>query len=129
LHRASLKELDKLMHRFGEGVSAFVLVAADAADGEPWDDSAFWAAARAIPHTTVVADRDGREAALFAAKTSGFTVLFDGSGHRAFAGGITPGRGHEGDSLGQQRIIALLSGTTPDRTDSPVFGCHLEDPQ
>jgi hypothetical protein len=37
-------------------------------------------------------------------------------------------RGHEGDSFGQERIVALLAGGTADRADSPVFGCPLSDP-
>jgi hypothetical protein len=56
---------------------------------------------------------------------SGFTLLYDPAGRLRFAGGITSARGHEGDSFGQRRILAVLSGDPADRADAPVFGCSL----
>ncbi len=76
-----------------------------------------------------MADLAGREAALFSVSTSGTTVLYDAGGARLFAGGITSARGHEGNSFGQQRLVALLGHGAADRGDSPVFGCGLRDPE
>ena len=36
-------------------------------------------------------------------------LLYDGQGRLRFAGCITPSRGHEGDSFGRRRILAVLS--------------------
>jgi hypothetical protein len=74
-----------------------------------------------------VEDPGGREATRFGADTSGATLLYDAAGRLAFAGGLTMSRGHEGNSFGEERIVALLTGTTPDRNDSPVFGCPIHD--
>ena len=79
-------------------------------------------------------DVDGREAALFGARTSGHVVAFDPAGRRTFAGGLTPARGRRGDGPGRLALLALLSGpsaTSRPASDSPVFGCPLveEDPR
>jgi hypothetical protein len=60
-------------------------------------------------------------------ETSGAVVLYDAAGKLAFRGGITAARGHEGDSFGRQRIMALLNGAHADRADAPIFGCALEN--
>ena len=73
----------------------------------------------------MIRDDAGTEAARFRAAASGFVVLYDGDGRLRFAGGLTSSRGHEGDSFGRRRILAVLSGQTPDRDDAPVFGCAL----
>jgi hypothetical protein len=57
--------------------------------------------------------------------TSGAVLLYSSDGKLLFQGGITPARGHQGDSFGRQRILALLDGDAPDRRDAPVFGCAL----
>jgi len=75
---------------------------------------------------TVDFDGGGAEAKRFGAETSGAVVLYDRAGRLVFHGGITAARGHEGDSFGQQRIAALLTGARADRTDAPVFGCALD---
>jgi hypothetical protein len=77
----------------------------------------------------VVIDEGGVEAARFEALTSGQVVLYDGEGRLQFSGGITGARGHLGDNLGLRRVMSLLRGAEPDRTDSPVFGCPLHEPE
>ena len=44
-------------------------------------------------------------------------------------GKLTQVRAHEGDSFGQERLVALLEGRQADRRDSPIFGCPLTDPE
>src|SRR6267142_2092292 len=72
-------------------------------------------------------DARGGEARRFGVETSGAVILYDSAGKLAFHGGITPARGHEGDSFGRQRIAALLEGAPADRADAPVFGCTLDE--
>ena len=81
--------------------------------------------AASVPGVTLVRDEGGREAARFRALASGLTVLYGADGRRLFSGGITASRGHEGDSFGRRRLLALLDGRPTDRDDSPVFGCTL----
>ena len=77
---------------------------------------------------TVQADDDGREARLFHAETSGHTALYGAQGQLIFDGGITVSRGHEGDNDGTEAILALLHDKTPDRAQTPVYGCLILQP-
>lgn len=83
--------------------------------------------AAAVPGLRVVDDDGGVEAHRFGAATSGATLLFSAAGRLLFSGGLTASRGHEGDSFGEERVLALLTSGAADRHDSPVFGCPLDD--
>jgi hypothetical protein len=80
----------------------------------------------ALPDVESSDDEGGLEAARFAAQTSGQAVVYDVSGERAFQGGITASRGHEGDNAGRSAIEAFVADDdSPHRT--PVYGCALHD--
>ena len=123
--RASVGELDKLAQRFGDRAALHVLFVKPAGTAEGWERTDSWAGAMRIPGVAVAVDRDGAEAARFGAHTSGQVLLYDAGGRLLFQGGITGGRGHAGDNLGEARVAALLSGGAVDRSTSPVFGCAL----
>jgi hypothetical protein len=53
-------------------------------------------------------------------------LLYDRHGILLFSGGVTGVRGHAGDNIGEERLVALVKGEGTDRRDSPVFGCALE---
>jgi len=125
--RATLSELARLMARFHDRLDAHVLFSATGSEEPELARTDLWSSAGRIPGVSVAADPSGVEARRFGAETSGAAVLYDAAGTLAFQGGITSARGHEGDSFGQQRIAAVLTGGTPDRTDAPVFGCGLND--
>jgi hypothetical protein len=88
-------------------------------------------APRAIPGVPSVDDEGGVEAKRFGVATSGHVLLFDRAGRLLFSGGITPARGHEGDSLGRDALIERLAGTRTisGPATSPVFGCPLANPE
>jgi hypothetical protein len=123
--RATIAELARLMARFQDRLDAHVLFTGSPAD--ELERTELWASAARIPGVAVAADPSGAEARRFGAGTSGAAVLYDSKGTLAFHGGITPARGHEGDSFGLQRIAAVLTGGKPDRADAPVFGCALNE--
>jgi hypothetical protein len=123
--RASVAELARLMSRFDGRLSAAVVFIHPTNVGDDWDHTDLWQRASEIPGVTSVRDDDGREAARFRASTSGMAFLYDPQGRLLFSGGLTSARGHEGDSLGLQRISSLLRTGTADRADAPVFGCSL----
>jgi hypothetical protein len=118
--RASMSELARLVQDAGDRASTRVVIVHD-------EDDELARRAMAIPGAVVHGDRDGIEARRFGAATSGQVLLYDRGGMLVFRGGITPARGHAGDSFGRRRILALLDARTPDRADSPVFGCALFD--
>jgi hypothetical protein len=97
-------------------------------DGVPtdWEHTDLWRRASEIPGVRVVLDEGGREARRFGAVVSGETILYDAGGRLLFHGGITPSRGHEGDSTGKARVLALLEGGATDRADAPTYGCELD---
>jgi len=126
--RASLAELARLMTRLEGRVDAYVLFLKPAGLGGGWEQSDLWARAAAIPGVTVLKDAGGEEAARFGAATSGQTVLYDAAGRLRFAGGITIARGHQGDSLGQALIAAVVDGKSSQLASTAVYGCSLRDP-
>jgi hypothetical protein len=123
--RASISELAHLMGSLPDRMTAYVLFLRPSEASAEWDRTDLWRSAASIPGVTVVLDHDGVEARRFHALTSGLTLVYDREGRLLFEGGITPSRGHEGNSFGRQRIISLLTTGNADRTDSPVFGCAL----
>jgi hypothetical protein len=96
--------------------------------GPEWTDTELWRRARAIPGLRVVADVDGREARRFGARTSGEVLVYARDGTLAFEGGITCGRGQEGDNAGLRAAATALRGATGSPRDTPVFGCAILGP-
>jgi hypothetical protein len=72
-------------------------------------------------------DDAGVEAARFGAATSGTVLLYDGSGHLLFNGGITESRGHEGFSAGREMLAHLLAQPGHEMKHTAVYGCPLFD--
>jgi hypothetical protein len=127
--RASLTELSKLMTSVAGRAEAHVLFMEPAEEGDSWVKTDLYTQAEAVVGAHVHVDRDGREAARFAARTSGQTVVYDASGQLVFSGGITAFRGHPGDNAGRTRIATWLTQGRADSDTSLVFGCPLTDPQ
>jgi len=125
--RASIAELARLMERIRNRVNAKV-VFLSTRGGAEFSRTDLWSSAARIPGVEVTSDPEGAVAGRFGAVTSGEVLVYDASGRLAFHGGITPARGHEGESAGRIRILDLIEGRTPDRADAPVFGCSLREP-
>ena len=124
--RSTLAELARALGTSRtERLDAHVLVLQPASRDPRWSRTDLWRSAAAIPGVRVVADVDGREARRFGARTSGETQLFGARGARLFAGGITPGRGHEGDCAGRRAVVALAAGRPLPCAATPVYGCPL----
>jgi hypothetical protein len=125
--RASIAELAVLMGRVEKHARAHVLFIRPPGADPGWEKTDLWRSAAAIPGVRVRADVRGAEASLFRASTSGQIVVYDAAGRLLFRGGITSSRGHEGDNVGRQRLVSLLTSGYADRSDSKVFGCSLGD--
>ena len=125
---ATVDELDRLMASGAERVAAHVVIVEPSGAPADFADTGLVAAAARIPGVEIVRDPDGREAAIFGAVTSGQTFLYSRDGERLFAGGITPGRGHEGSNAGGAAILAALDGVAERQSYTAVFGCSLVDP-
>jgi hypothetical protein len=125
--RASLDELNSIMNQSKGRVSAWVLFIKPIGFQDGWERTATWTQALNIPGVTVLVDAKGAEATRFGALTSGDIVLYDRSGQLMFSGGITSERGHAGDNLGRQSILALLGNNVVKRREHEVYGCPLSE--
>jgi hypothetical protein len=124
--RASLNELSRLMAAAPDSLWAYVLFVEPDHAGTPWEQTDLWRTAARIPGVVVSLDRGGQEARQLGAATSGQALLYEPTGRLLFAGGITPGRGHAGDSIGRASILDIVGKLAPARATAPVFGCPLE---
>jgi hypothetical protein len=123
--RASVEELNRLLARSSEKISAHVFFLKPKGSPEDWTKTALWKSAAAIPGVTVHEDIDGAQSQRFGAETSGFVALYDASGKLLFKGGITAGRGHAGDNVGAGAVVSLSNGGNPNLRETPVYGCSL----
>jgi hypothetical protein len=124
--RASLSELNTIMRQAKGQVSAFVLFIRPTGMEKGWEKSPTWSQAERIPGVSVQLDPQGAESTRFGALTSGHTVVYDPSGQLLFSGGITSARGHAGENMGSELILAQLARKTNPQTHA-VFGCALTD--
>jgi len=124
--RASLSELNAIMSQAKGQISAFVLFIRPTGMEQGWEKSPTWSQAERIPGVSVQLDPKGAESTRFGALTSGHTVLYDPGGQLLFSGGITSARGHAGENMGSELILAQLARKTNPQTHA-VFGCALTD--
>ena len=75
----------------------------------------------------VIEDPDGAESRRFGARTSGHVCLYAADGRLLFSGGVTDSRGHAGDGVGADAVVALVGGGTAGTERTLVFGCLLTD--
>jgi hypothetical protein len=124
--RASVTELNNLMGLLrGSSVKGYVLAVKPSEFQEEWVKTESVRRAGTIPGVEVLVDVDGAESSRLGAQTSGQVLLYGPDGGLLFAGGLTPDRGHLGDSPGRHRIVSLVTTGTADANDSLVFGCEL----
>lgn len=123
--RASLNELNKIMTRTHHNMDCQIVFLKPSEFGANWEKSDFWQMSSEIPNSDRISDVDGLVAKSFDAFTSGQTFLYDPDGKLVFSGGITPARGHEGDSPGGIAIENLSSMKKATTSCSQVFGCPL----
>lgn len=91
-----------------------------------WEKTDIWIAAAEIPDAQLVSDVDGAEARKFGGATSGQTYIFDRNGNLRYSGGLTEGRGHEGECLSLDLALrSLKSGSKA--AYGEVFGCPILD--
>ena len=125
--RASIEELDRLLASVAEPPQVHVLFAKPDGTEPAWERTDLWERAAAIPGVSIDRDDGGREAERFGVATSGQVLLYDVAGDLRFAGGITPSRGHGGDSAGRSMLQDLLASRHVEQDETAVFGCALRE--
>ena len=124
---ATLREVERIASRTRGRLAIDVLFCLPEGAPTEWGETESWRLASAIPGVAVRADRGGAEAARFSASTSGTALLFDLDDRLRFRGGLTPSRGHEGDSAGKSAVVSFALEGRADIDRAPVFGCPLFD--
>lgn len=137
--RATIDELAWIMTRCNDRVTCRIYFMQPENESEEWAKTATWKAASAIRGVEVHLDPENLEASAFGAETSGHAMLFGTAGELMFQGGITPSRGHRGDNIGCNQIVALVRDgnisqavVTHDESRegipvTDVFGCPLSN--
>ena len=122
--RASLTELQRVMQT-PAGQRADVHLLFLTVDDTALDDSPTWRRALQMGGVTLHRDVDPGSMLEFGATTSGFVALYGEDGALRFSGGITGGRGHDGDNASEAALLLSLSGGLAAGAPSPTFGCAL----
>lgn len=126
--RASLAELEIVMAQLQGKLLAFVLFSKPGASAAEIQESDLWKKAAIIPDVSALYDDHAAETEKFGGQVSGQTMLYDSEGRLIFSGGITSGRGHQGDNEGADAVIRVVRGEKATPATTPVFGCTLHDP-
>lgn len=127
--RATVEELARIMALLQNKVTATVVFVRPSGFSRDWETTDLWRNAARIPGVAVLDDLDGLEASRFGAFASGQTMLYDSAGDLRFSGGITPSRGHAGDSLGRSAILSVVNNENPVTSRTSVYGCSLHNPE
>lgn len=123
--RSAINELARLMSASDSRISATVFCFQPSGQAESWCRTDLWDSAAGIPDVTVRQDVDAGIAEQMSADISGQTFVYRADGCLVFSGGITAGRGHEGDSVGKLAILNVVKNQRTGLTTSPVFGCAI----
>jgi len=127
--RASVSELAHVLSRCKDQVEAYVFIFTPEHPDRTWRCPEWLRRLGTIRGVHLMHDPGGALAARFGARTSGHVALYAPNGLLVFRGGITRGRGHEGDNAGRQALLGQVSG---DLSACPaqtlVFGCPIVEP-
>jgi len=126
--RASLGELQRLRAKLGDRIALAYVVYAPVERADEWMPAFAARLTRLGLEGRVIHDATGEIAAGMGCRTSGSVVLYDPREGARFWGGITAARGHHGDNLGSDAILAIVREGAADTFTSPVYGCSITDP-
>ncbi len=123
--RASVRELMLVLADPKIDISVVALFYCPKDEQSVWAHTDLWSSMAQIPNCILQVDHDGIETAKFGAMTSGHVMLYNTNGDRTFSGGITCGRGHEGNNPARHALTQILNGEKVLQNDYPVFGCSI----
>jgi len=126
--RASLAELQRVVAKSGGAIHPRIVFSLPVGAAEDWRHSELRDSAGRVPGAVLIVDIDGSEASQFGAVISGTTLLYDANGKLMFQGGITAGRGHQGDNAGEGAVVKLLRDQGRSCTEMPTYGCPIQSP-
>ena len=123
---ASVNELARLSARAKDRMEIVAVFVIPPGCPPDWHQSNLWDTAKRIPGVHCLSDHDARICSQFHVTTSGHCLVYNPKLKLIFSGGITAGRGHEGDSLGQTMIAEKALKIAEDGlSECATFGCPL----
>lgn len=126
---ATLKDLGSILPEIGSRAKVRVIFN-DLGDPSLLEESHSYEMAKEMASESggieIVKDPNGVESKLFGVKTSGQVFLYDEQAKLVFSGGLTPSRGHEGESQGAIAVMSWLNSKKIQWQTSNVFGCSMK---
>ncbi|HCT45258.1 MAG: hypothetical protein CMJ35_04045 [Phycisphaerae bacterium] len=123
--RATMTAIERLQREVPSSFATRVVFYEPADADASWRQTDLWARANKLVDAKAIADPGGTMTLDAGAVVSGCVALFDRDGQLRFWGGITPSRGHEGESVGLGAIRSVLRGQGAEMTSAPVYGCEI----
>ncbi|WP_220498247.1 TlpA family protein disulfide reductase [Rhodopirellula sp. JC639] len=122
---ATVRVLERLQPRFRPKLRITAVAYCPGDQQDTWIESRTTTALSKLASSQVVVDRGGKLCKRFGVFVSGQVLLYDGEGRLSFSGGITPYRGHEGDSPSSLDLLKRINTSHDDCGSWPVFGCSM----
>jgi hypothetical protein len=122
--KATVVELEKLLPTL-EGVDVKVVMNVPAGRDLSWSSGDLKDQVSPLKYVTIVNDMGGAEALRFHASTSGHAMLIDAQKNLIYSGGLTPGRGHVGETQGHTVIRKWARTKNQTSTIEKIFGCDI----
>ncbi|HEX7833208.1 MAG TPA: hypothetical protein VF787_26365 [Thermoanaerobaculia bacterium] len=124
--RASVTQLTRILAAAPRGLQPKVIFVARPAAEHDWRVDWLTSMTRDVPGSTYVLDAKSAEANRFGATTSGHVLLYSADGTLHFDGGVTLGRGHQGDNDAAESLSRALALPENEPVETAVFGCAIE---
>lgn len=122
---ATARCLQRLSVKFSADVQIVAFAYRPAQESDSWIESRTTRLLKSIAGTQVLVDPDGKTTKDFGVVTSGHFLIYGADRNLVFSGGITPSRGHEGDSRASSQFIHSVNRYSREFTSWPVFGCSI----
>jgi len=124
--RASIAQLLQVVDRMPPAERPETIFVSRPAAVKDWRSEWLTSMAAAVPGSTIVRDENAVEASRFGAAASGHVLLYGPDGSLRFDGGVTMGRGHQGDNDASDALAARLADARRAPAQTAVFGCSIE---
>lgn len=121
---ATYIELKKLKP-YLQGVEVKVIFNLFDQQSTDWSKTDLWEKFSSLPDVEMVIDSKSRETKIYQVTTSGHAFLYDEKLRLVFSGGLTPSRGHEGQTNGQIFVKSWLKNRSSQSFIEKVFGCDF----
>lgn len=122
---SSIRELKRFLANCSESVSCTFFCFNPSGGASGWTRTRIWNCLAEIPDSKIIPDENAKWAQSLGIRTSGHVLIYDSNHNLKFSGGITVGRGHEGESLASISMSNLVRMQEQDRCQYPVFGCPI----